>query len=463
MSNFRKFLNSEGLATFTDDQLKNEVIRRQNTNRFPLHVFNSKIKPFLDALNKAYDLPPSYIGLTLLSAYSTAIGTSYKIDSGNGDYIFLPVWACLCGISSSGGTTVINKLYEPLFKIQSDFDTEWNEKTSSVSKDKWIQLKMDTVIYRDSHIPTLVRTILPDNSKGVCKHSDELLEWINGMNQLSKKEGTDEQFWISAWNCTNYSGIRSGKDKFVIHRPFVNVIGKAQYPILAKLFAKDRDTTGFVFRMLFALPEADKIAQRDSDFIMPEEWTSLHQKSLTRLFKDLPVNDILEDPKRCIVDPAAKKLHDQWRREKTKIINRIDNSTEINIKAGILGKISEYAFRFAAILHLSDKTFDPSYGGDFQTDFRRDEFISIATMERALLLADYFNESANEVYEMVQKALNAPPDVLATAFMMKRGKSFSEIGEMLYGAKNDKNKVKARRQVQRWIDEHPRVFGAISR
>jgi hypothetical protein len=241
------------------------------------------------------------------------------------------------------------------------------------------------------------------------------------------------------------------------------VIGKAQYPILAKLFAKDRDTTGFVFRMLFALPEVDKIAQRDVDFTMPEEWTLLHQKSLNRLFKDLPVNEILEDPKRCIIDPAAKKLLDQWRREKTKTINRIDNSTEIKIKAGILGKVSEYALRFSAILHLSDKTFDPAYDGDFQTNFRRDEFISIATMERALLLADYFNESANEVYEMVQKALNAPPDVLATAFMMKRGKSFSEIGEMLYGTRNDKNKVKARRQVQRWIEEYPRAFGAYAK
>ncbi|MCW5910946.1 MAG: DUF3987 domain-containing protein [Cyclobacteriaceae bacterium] len=459
---FKNFLKSEGLATFTTDQLKNEVIRRQSNNTFPMHVFNEKIKPFLDTLNKGYDLPASYIGTTLLSAYSTAIGTAYKVNSGNDDFVYLPVWACLCGISSSGGTTAINKLYAPLFKIQSGFDSDWQEKTRGLSREKVNMEKMETVVYRDSHIPTLVRTILPDNPKGLCKHSDELLEWINGMNQLTRREGTDEQFWISSWNCTPYSGIRSGKDKFVIQRPFVNVIGKAQYPILNKLFTNDRDTTGFIFRMLFALPEEDSISQRDSDFVMPAEWTELHERSLTRLYKDLPVHDA-EGTRCCVIDPPAKKLLDLWRREKTQLINRLDDSTEQNIKAGILGKVSEYAYRFAALLHLADKTFDQDYSADFHIAFKQEELITANTMNRALQLAEYFYQSANEVYDLVQKSLNAPPEVLATAFMMKRNKSNAEIGEMLYSSKTDANKVKARRQIERWIREYPRVFGAYSK
>ena len=461
MSNFKRYLKNEGLATFTNEQIQNEVIRRQTKRQFPLHVFNDKIKPFLNALSHGYDLPPSYLGLTLLSAYSTAIGTAYKIDSG-GDYLFLPVWGCLCGISSSGGTTAINKIYDPLFKIQEDLDREWSEKTKGASRDQVSQFKMDTIIYRDSHIQTLVRYILPDNPKGLCKMSDELLEWINGMNQLSKKEGTDEQFWISSWNCTNYSGIRSGKDKFVVSKPFVNVIGKAQYAILSKLFAKDRDTTGFVFRMLFALPEIDKISQRDSAFEMPSEWIDLNHKSLTRLYKDLPVNDP-DDSKRCILDPAAKRLLDDWRKDKSTIINRIEDGAEQNIKAGILGKISEYTLRFAAILHLADKTYDSEYGTDFHIAFKQEEFVKLSVMNRAIELGEYFYETAVEVYELVQKSLNAPPDVLATAFMLKRGKSYSDIGEMLYGTKTDSHKVKASRQVQRWINEYPRVFGANSK
>ncbi|MEJ0030013.1 MAG: hypothetical protein WDO15_06435 [Bacteroidota bacterium] len=92
-------------------------------------------------MHSHYDVPASYIGLTLLSAYSTAIGTSYAVES-NGDNIFLPVWACLCGISSSGGTTVINKIYSPLADIQDGFDLEWSDKTTGLSREK-VQLERD--------------------------------------------------------------------------------------------------------------------------------------------------------------------------------------------------------------------------------------------------------------------------------------------------------------------------------
>src|SRR5690606_37187291 len=116
--------------------------------------------------------------------------------------------------------------------------------------------------------------------KGLIKYSDELLEWINGMNQLTKKEGTDEQFWISSWNCTKYSDIRSGKQKFVIRRPFVNVIGGAQYSVLSRMLSKDRDTTGFIFRLLLALPEVDKIAEPDPSFEVPREMYERHKINL---------------------------------------------------------------------------------------------------------------------------------------------------------------------------------------
>lgn len=465
MSNFKRLLqNGNGLATYTGEEIQSEVARRErSSNVFPLDVFNDKIKPFINTLNKGYDLPASYIGLTLLSAYSTAIGTAYRIDTGNRDFIFLPVWSCICGISSSGGTTALNKIYDPLFRIQNEFDFQWEEKIRGLNAEKINQCKIDQVIYRDSHIPTLVKSILPDNPKGVCKTSDELLEWINGMNQLSKKEGTDEQFWISAWNCQNYSGIRSGKQKFVVHRPFVNVIGKAQYQILGRLFSKDRDTTGFIFRMLFAVPEIDKISQRDSSVEMPQEWMDLHDQSLSRLFKDLPVLKPDEDSKNCVLDPSALKLFDAWRKEKTHVINQIEDSHDQNIRAGIFGKITEYVYRFSAILHLSDKTFDPEYGGDFHTAFRSREVIPTKTLERALKLADYFYKSAEEVYELVQKSLNAPDNVLAVALLLRKGKSYTDLGELLYGTREAKNKVKARRQVQRWIREYPRVFGAIAR
>src|SRR5690606_25830975 len=125
-------------------------------------------------------------------------------------------------------------------------------------------------IYRDAHIPTLVRYVLPDNPKGVSKHSDEIMEWLNGMNQLSKKEGTDEQIWLSTWNGRSYSGIRSGVDTSVLHRPCVNVVRGIQPTVTCRLYAEDRGSSGFIFRLLFAVPEKVKCATPSQLSHMPD-------------------------------------------------------------------------------------------------------------------------------------------------------------------------------------------------
>ncbi|MEJ0030012.1 MAG: hypothetical protein WDO15_06430 [Bacteroidota bacterium] len=76
-----------------------------------------------------------------------------------------------------------------------------------------------------------------------------------------------------------------------------------------------------------------------------------------------------------------------------------------NIHGGIFGKMWEYTLRFAAILHLSDKTFDADYESDFKLNFREKELICREVIERAILLADYFYVSAIEVSEFGQQII----------------------------------------------------------
>lgn len=462
---FAKLLkNGSSLSAFSMDELKEELLKRDQTpNVFPLDVFPDPLKPFITCLNKQYDIPRSFVGLSLLSAYSTAIGTSYAVTTNGRDLIHLPVWAALVGISSSGKTIALNNAYGPLLEIQKDFDLQWESKTAGLSLEQINRCKLDTVVYRDAHIPTLVKSVLPDNPKGVVKMSDELLEWINGMNQLSKKEGTDEQFWISSWNCTNYSGIRSGKQKFVIPKPFVNVIGGAQYSVLPRMFSKDRDTTGFIFRLLFALPDSDKIAEPDPAFEIPDEWSNRHKDVIKRLYTDLPVHYADDLPKRCRLSADALKVYSAWTKSKIKTINALGDIDERDIHSGILGKIKEYSLRFAAILHLIDRALIPQYGHDFVTAFRNDEAITSETMERSLRLAEYFYTSASHIYYKVQTSMTAPAEVLIAATMMKMGKDAREMAEAYYGTSTDKDKLRMWRQVKKWIKEYPKVFNAVAK
>lgn len=464
-TNISRFLRlGNGLATASRDQLINELTARDRSdNLFPLDVFPGDLKPYIESLALKYDIPRAYIGLAMLTCYSSAIGTSYVVSTNRRDKIYLPIWGCLVGMSSSGGSLALNQILNPLQDIQSEFDDEWDSLTAGMTPDKINQQKLRTIVYRDAHIPTLVRNIMPDNPKGVLKFSDELLEWINGMNQLSKKEGTDEQFWISSWNCTKYSGIRAGKQKFVIPRPFVNVIGKSQWSLLPKLFAKDRDTTGFIFRLLFAVPDIDRFAVPDPFYQMPEELYQVHDKLVKRLYNDLQIEKATDDPNKCLIEPSATKLYHDWVTKIVKEINQVDELTLRDIHGGIFGKIKEYALRFAAILHLIDRANDPRYGSDFYTNYKVEEFIGVETMQRALSLANYFYASAKEVYEKVQKNLTAPTEVLIAANMLKRGATKADICEALFNTKEKSKQVKTSRLLAQWIKAYPKVFGSIAK
>jgi hypothetical protein len=463
LKGFKNFLTQNGspLSAANTSDLQDELEAREtNKNIFPLEVFNDEAKPFIEALNFHYDIPRSFIGLSLLCAYSTAIGTAYAVSPNGTTLIYLPVWGCLAGISSSGKSLAMDMVFQPLAKIQAEFDQDYLEKAKGLSAEKIARLQIDTVLYRDAHIPTLIRYVMPDNHKGVSKFSDELLEWINGLNSMSKKEGTDEQFWISSWNCKGYSAIRSGKDKISIPRPFVNIVGGVQPTVLHKMFAKDRDTTGFIFRLLFAVPEVIKIAEPESDYSLPLEYIESHEEIIRALYFELPVEDPFENPKKCILSKEANKLHQEWTKMMIGKINRMESIRDKEIHSGILGKIKEYALRFSAILHLVDKAYRQNKSDDPTFYFSADERITSGVMERALKLADYFYQSAVDCYNTVEQDLIAPADVVQAAVMFKGGHPMKKIANILYHDDSKKSEMKIRRNIKKWIRDYPKLFNA---
>jgi hypothetical protein len=451
-----EFLASKDLATATDDQLANELERRKLIRPFPLDVFHEKTKPFIQALHKEYDIPRSYVGLSMLSAYSSAIGTAYHIKLNKLGDIYFPIWACLEGISSAGKSLIMNQVFKPHYQIQEDIEKDWFTKIENKTDDAIQKMPSKQLIYAEAHIPTLIKDVMPCNPKGVMQDADEILSWINGMNQLSKggKEGTDEQFWMKSWNCKSHRKRLSGNKIFVIKRPFLNVFGGAQPSIMWKLFKNDRDKTGFIFRLLFAVPETHKIAEPNLLFDMPEEWETLHYKCINSLYRGLPMDDD-EDSRVMEIDPRGLRMYLEWAKERTYRVNRMDDILKKEIHSGILGKVKEYCLRFAGILHISDKAYDG-------LEFRERELISIHTMERAIKLAEYFYDSAADVSERVSDSVIASPEVIRMATYVKAGWSFQRIGDTEYPkiASSGARRMRATREIRRMIKEYPKVFGA---
>lgn len=454
---FNDFFEKTQASTISTLDIRKELEQREGNTIFPLEIFHKNVKPFINELHTKYDIPRSYIGLSILLAYSTAIGTAYAVSRNGTDQMYLSLWGCMNGISSSGKSYALDMCLKPLNQLQDEIDNEWKQNTEKMSDTHREQTSMKTLIYRDAHIPTLIRWVMPANPKGVLKESDEILEWINGLNALSKKESTDEQFWLSAWNGRKYSAIRSSNQKFVIPRVFTNIIGGIQPKLLYKLFKNERGDSGFIFRVLFASPENYKIAQPIHGYAIPEEFTEIYNDHVTRMYNLLPVDDGYEKPKICLMSVEATRLIIQWESQKINTINAIKDVNDMNIHSGVLGKIKEYAYRFAGILAVSDMFFNVHPTQQF---FPNTISINEDTMRRALLAADYFYSTALSIYEAVDNSVTAPYEILYMATLFKLNKSLSQMAELILKDKN--KKMAMSRMLKKAIKDYPKVFNAVN-
>lgn len=444
------FANAKGDAAGIDtSELKAELEKRAIDLVFPFEVFHPMAKDFMTYQHRYLDIPRSFVGSCMLAAYSSAIGTAYQVSSGTGSSP-LSLWVCMVGISSSGKSLAIEQSFKPLQEIQNEFDREWEQFMGGSNSDE----KMKTILFRDVVVATLARTVLPDNPKGVTKMADELLEFINGLNQYSQKEGTDEQFWLSGWGGFPYSGIRANRNKFSIPRVFTNVIGGIQPSIISKLFQKDRATTGFIFRMLFADSEP-RIAEPDTLFRMPPELIEIHRKCIRNLYFKLPVTSAYDEPKNFILNHDANRLRDTWRKEKVQRINRMSDPLEKEVHGGILGKMYDYAIRFSALLKAADLSYENEPFHDSVT-------FDASLMERALKLADYYYQSAWKNFKAANKYVIAPIEVLRYAAYVRSGFTIQKMGDLEYpNVKNsDTRRKRASRELKKMVSTYPNVFRA---
>ncbi|MBC7382809.1 MAG: DUF3987 domain-containing protein [Bacteroidia bacterium] len=468
MSTFQKFIDDSrsSVSTASTADMRAELNKREShLNVFPLEIFHPNIKPFIQELHTKYDIPRSYIGLSLLLAYSTAIGTAYAVSRNGTDRMCLSIWAAMVGNSSSGKSYCLDQILNPLNAIQAGFDRDWESTTVNLTDEKRQRIEMKSLICRDVFIPTLIRVVMPSNPKGILKEHDEIMEFINGLNGLSKKESTDEQFWLSGWNGRKYSAIRSGNVKVAIERVFANIIGGIQPELLWKLFKNDRGVSGFIFRMLFACPEVYKVCEPVHGYDIPQEFKQIHADVLNKLYFELPVETGHQEAKVCQVTQEATLLISAWEKVKIKKINAIADIKEMNIHAGIMGKIKEYAYRFAGILAISDKAFDLTSTSDnpFSANsyFPNNLPITKDIMERALKAADYFYKTAVDIYEAVDSSITAPSEILYMANLFKANKCLMQMNDLIYQGKKSKSTMS--RILKKAIKEYPKAFGAVQR
>ena len=227
-------------------------------NKFPLEVYPKKLQELVDETNKCYDYSKEYLSLALLVACSTAMGYSVTIRF-NEDFIETAM------------------IFEPIIKKDEEmfqnYRQEMKEYQQAKKNDSSAEIpipKFSKQVVKDFTIEALC-TQLKDSPRGILLYMDEIMGWLRNMNKYTG--GSDITNYLSIWSKESISVDRKTSESIRIPKPFLSIIGGIQTGILSELITKELLHCGFLDRILFAMPQNEKIT----------EWTEM---SVSRELKE---------------------------------------------------------------------------------------------------------------------------------------------------------------------------------
>ena len=267
----------------------------------------------------------------------------------------------------------------------------------SMSKKERLEAGLDEFPQAPVRKRFLVSDITPEglslihaqNPRGLCLWSDELSAWFKNFNRYNN--GSEEQFWLSVFNAKpTISDRKSTQSSIFIRRPYISVIGTIQKKILGELVKGERSSNGFIDRILFVMPES-VLKSRWNDRETPEELEIQWQQIIDKLIaQDCPRDEKNELQPQCLpFDEDAKQRLYGWQHENARQCDMETNDALV----GIYCKLEIYIIRFCLIIQLARWTCGEC---DKHT-------IDLESVNRAILLAEYFRTTAVKVQTAVSQ------------------------------------------------------------
>jgi hypothetical protein len=432
LNKFGKSSKAKGLATASTEDLIKELLERERTPiLFPLDVFPSELYPLINALHDKLCIEKSYIGTTLLALSGAAIGNSLK----GGIAAHLPTcthgWYCLLGESSSGKTFVQKQLMTPMFKIDDDFKSEFQNQVREAENDKkqtW-EIAQKALIVQNITFEAFIRDKLRHNPKGLLKWYDELTEWVDNMSQYQKgKNSPFVTYMLQSWSNASYTMDRSGNKNVHIasFQSGVSVLGGTQPGLVHTFFANGLFERGYTNRMVFALPEQGlgRMLVPNPFYVMDEQLRAPWDRAINRMFFELPYRKG-QDPVKAKFEQAGVHQIYSWQLKQMEEANATEDLIVTRSVIGnYIGKINEYVARWAMILAMLERALSSDH---METTLVVREHHA----ESAIRIAEYYIATFREVYKLTLQARNVPADVAQFVFLVKQGEALSDISRKL--------------------------------
>lgn len=372
---------------------------------FPLKVLPPSLRAYAEACATALPVPPDFVAVPMLVTAATAIGHSRKIVIKKSWHEGARIYAAIVGDPGSRKSAALSKALDPLNAAQKDFAKRHAEqleiykaqlqqydanklerKKSEASSDHpGGEPEMQQLTTNDATLEALIELHVK-NPRGLVFQQDELSGWIRGMDQYKSGKGNDRQKWLSMWSGESVYNNRKNKQAEVLGDPYVSVVGGIQPDILPAL-QPEQGADGFIDRILFGYPRPMRSTDGFSyDDDVSDEVVAGYRRVVNTLRElEQVVTADGPQPKPLKMTPAAKITFRKWMNEHNATLESPDLSNRLR---NIYGKMQGYCARFALILHLL------AYADGVEPD----EMISVASVENACGLAEYFMSHAARVH-----------------------------------------------------------------
>lgn len=361
------------------------------TFSFPLDVFPDIVKNIIVEAKECLSYPIDYTAASMLFAVSVAIGNSIRVQVKNQWIESAVLYIALVGDRGVSKTHPLSFAIKPIQAIDRLHYKEYQSKlqeyeiAASLPKTEREQQGIELIKpHCKTHFVSDITNealmiVHKNNPRGLGVYVDELGSWFGNFNRYSK--GSEEQFWLSAWNAKPISVDRKTSGTIRIDLPFVSVCGTIQTDVLQSL-TDGRIVNGFTDRILFVSPKAKK------EYISDKEISQQSIEHWYDILSNIMRHEYNEDQQKILsFSREAYEMFIAWQKVNTDESNITDDA----IVKGINAKMDYYVIRFSLILQVLRAA---SYSGTL-------DCIEPQSVKGAIRMVNYFKHNANRVHDVV--------------------------------------------------------------
>jgi hypothetical protein len=388
--------------------------QQRKANRFPIEVFPKTAQFVICQTNHALKFPFDFIGSSMLFAASVAVGNTFRAKVKKAWSESATLYIALVGRPGTNKSHPLSFALQPIqdkdkrtFREYELKLKEYNRAQNLPKKDREQQGVEEPVkpVWNKSLVsdftPEALVDVLKFNQRGIGVYVDELASWFKNFNRYNS--GSEEEFWLQLWNGKPINIDRKTGEPAFIPQPFISVCGTIQNGVLNQLAKNSRSQNGFVDRILFAFPEDIKKEYWNEDELK-EGTIEIWRDVLDRLM-NLPVAlDENHSPIPEIIpfDHDAWEILLEWQKQST---DEANDSEDDKLRERF-SKLELCAIRLSLLMELiehgcSDDSIPP-------------KSISRKSVESALLLTEYFKNTALKIHSIIENnnPLDRHPDNL---------------------------------------------------